>query len=61
MRSKMVAAEGVDFWKCGCEQGFIDQFGRFMSREDAWIAAEKGDQIIRDVAPAGTLYSENLY
>lgn len=47
------------------EQGFIDQHGIFMDRNEAWIVAEAAGQIIRrvggDEADGGTLYSENLY
>ena len=47
------------------EEGFIDQFGAFMSRTEAWQVAEAAGQIIRrvggDDADGGTLYSENLY
>ena len=47
------------------EDGFIDQFGTFFNRQQAWKIAEKRDQIIRrvggDTANGGTLYSENLY
>ncbi len=47
------------------EQGFIDQFGVFMSRTEAWRVASAAGQIIRrvggDNADGGTLYSENLY
>lgn len=49
------------------EQGFIDQFGKFYNRIDAWTIAEMNGQIIRrvggDVTSAGTgrLFSENLY
>jgi hypothetical protein len=42
-------------------QGFIDQYGRFYNREEAWVIAEKNGQIIRDVSAAGMLFSENLY
>lgn len=54
----------------GCEQGFVDQFNNFISREDAWIIASKANQIYRlvggqtsdDVGKPGIkLYSENLY
>ena len=55
--------------QCWCvgehDQGFIDQFGAFMSRTEAWKVAEAAGQIIRrvggDDADSGTLYSENLY
>lgn len=44
------------------EQGFVDQFGNFLSREDAWKVAEQAGQIIRRVGgDGGCLYSENLY
>lgn len=43
------------------EQGFVDQFGNFLTREEAWITAEKNGQIIRTVSSPGILYSENLY
>ena len=49
------------------EQGFIDQFGNFYDRYDAWIIAETNGQIIRRVGGdttldgKGRLFSENLY
>lgn len=47
------------------EQGFIDQFGDFLTRQEAWVIANEQGQIIRrcggDSANGGTLYSENLY
>lgn len=47
------------------EQGFIDQFGDFHTRQEAWKIAEANGQIYRrcggDDANGGTLYSENLY
>lgn len=43
------------------EGGFIDQFGEYLTREEAWKIAEANGQIWREVAPKGTLYSENLY
>jgi hypothetical protein len=54
----------------GCDQGFIDQFNNFISREDAWLIACKANQIYRfcggqtkeDFGKTGIkLYSENLY
>lgn len=45
----------------GAEQGFIDQFGIFLTREEAFIlAAEKGQIKGRPNIP-GTLFSEDLY
>jgi hypothetical protein len=47
------------------EQGFVDQFGTFLTREEAWVVASAAGQIIRrcsgDTVDGGTLYSENLY
>ena len=44
------------------EQGFVTNKYRFVSREEAWIIAEKQGQIIRDHdLCVGTLYSEHLY
>ena len=46
----------------GIEQGFIDQWRVFMTREEAWLVAEAAGQIIyRGNWGAGVLYSENLY
>jgi len=46
-------------------QGFIDQFGDFHTREEAWVIAEKNGQIFRrcggDTLNGGNLFSENLY
>lgn len=44
------------------EQGFIDQKGIFMTREEAWDVAKNANQIIRECGSCeGALYSENLY
>lgn len=44
------------------EQGFIDQQGVFLTREEAWVVATAAGQIIRRVGgDEGCLYSENLY
>lgn len=44
------------------EQGFVDQFGKFYTREEAWMVAQANGQIIRDPdwCP-GSLHSEHLY
>lgn len=46
-------------------QGFIDQHGKFLTREEAWFVALAEGQVIRrvggDSANGGRLYSENLY
>jgi hypothetical protein len=44
------------------EQGFIDQFGVFMTREEAHLVAKAAGQIIRHCGgDGGALFSENLY
>lgn len=49
-------------WRHEAEQGFIDQHGHFLTREEAWVIAEEAGQIIRRVGGDGQrLYSENLY
>lgn len=49
-----------EWW--GCEQGFIDQFCNFLTREEAWKIAEENGQIRnRCGGDNGVLYSENLY
>lgn len=46
-------------------QGFIDQWGVFMDRQEVWKVAEAAGQILHrcggDTSNGGTLYSENLY
>lgn len=43
------------------EQGFVDQFGKFYTREEAYILAKKNNQIIRDHDIEDELFSEHLY
>lgn len=47
------------------EQGFVDQRGNFLTRQEAWKLAKENGQIIRrvgaDTLEGGTLFSENLY
>lgn len=44
------------------EQGFVDQFGNFLTREEAWDIAKARGQILHERSIClGTLYSENLY
>jgi hypothetical protein len=63
MRQNIIAS-GDNF--VGSEQGFVDQFGNFYNREEAWSIAYENNQIIflcagQERKPSGTLYSENLY
>lgn len=44
------------------EQGFIDQFGNFLTRREAWVIALENNQIRRLLgSPDGILFSEHLY
>jgi len=44
------------------EQGFVDQFGNFLTREEAWdIAKARGQIRTENSCCTGTLYSEDLY
>jgi hypothetical protein len=45
----------------GAEQGFIDQFGRFLTRQEAFLIAQSQNQILYPGFDTGTLYSEDLY
>lgn len=41
--------------------GFIDQFGNFLDRKEAYVIANSNNQIIRDHEHTDQLYSEHLY
>lgn len=44
------------------EQGFVDQQGKFMNRQESHDVASAANQIIRRVGgDTGKLFSENLY
>jgi len=44
------------------EQGFVDQFGKFLTRKEARDIAKQKNQIIRRVGgDSQELFSENLY
>lgn len=44
------------------DEGFVDKFGQYHTRESAWIIAVGANQIIRLVDNQTTeLYSENIY
>lgn len=50
-----------DLWR-KAEQGFVDQYGTFLTREEAWAIANKNNQVTRRVGgDEGRLFSENLY
>lgn len=59
MRSQVKDGEGFGGdW----EQGFVNQFCEFLTREEAWEIARKNGQIINhEWDNQKTLYSESLY
>jgi len=61
MHSQIIADGGN--W-ITADQGFIDQFGTYLTRQEAYLIAKENGQIIRDHENADhgqELYSENLY
>lgn len=61
MHAQIARSEGAAFWR-HAEQGFIDQFGDFLTREEAWVVAEAQGQIRHRCGGDGKkLFSENLY
>lgn len=63
MRGQMSASDPEEriIWGLA-EQGFIDQRGEFLTREEAHQVATAAGQIIRRCGgDEGRLYSENLY
>lgn len=57
---RQIETSGAD-WRLA-EQGFVDQRGDFLTREQALIVACGAAQIVRRVGgDHGVLYSENLY
>ncbi len=58
-----INAIGADVLKEWCDlnkmvQGFTDQYGNFLTRQEAYVIAKEAGQIIRDDVHPGTLYSE---
>ena len=48
--------------RSGDDQGFVDQHGKYYTREEAWHIASKNNQLNRLLpGEEGVLYSENLY
>jgi len=59
---KTIKLIGIDAKTCPEEQGFIDQFGNFLTREEALRIATENNQIFRRCGSDHIrLYSENLY
>lgn len=53
--------QGYDTIDCR-EQGFVDQWGNYLTRQEAYVIAERQNQYKPwDPATPGTLYSEDLY
>jgi hypothetical protein len=61
MHSQILASND-DWTKSDVEQGFIDQRGRFLTRQEAFAIATATGQIkYRVGGDKGKLFSENLY
>lgn len=57
----LLPEEDREKWYCA-EQGFVDQFGKFLDRHEAYKIAKAANQIIfRCGGDEGKLFSENLY
>ena len=74
MREIMSKAYGEGYHLLVKTQGFVDQYGKFYDRQEAWKIADKMGQIRRttgweslsnprpaNVGDEGMLFSENLY
>lgn len=62
MRDTVDAVTQYDTGNRKWEQGFVDQHGKFLTREEAWGIALHAGQIINRVDGDGEkLFSENLY
>ena len=55
-----IGADVLHEWchKADMVQGFTDQFGNFLNRQQAYVIAKEAGQIIREDVCPGTLYSE---
>lgn len=61
MRALMLLLGGREAW-LGADQGFVDQFGTFHTREEAHVIATRQGQIFRRCGgDESRLFSENLY
>lgn len=57
-----IRARGMSKTPMEHQQGFIDQHGAFMGREEAYnVAANANQPLIRPAFHPGVLFSENLY
>lgn len=63
MRAQMKEGKGFPYW-LNCDQGFVDQYGVFMDREEAFLIAKENEQIIGETPCCifgKELFSEDLY
>lgn len=61
MRAQIEAHDAPEHWR-GSEQGFVDNYGTFLTREEAYVVAKAARQIRRRCGgDDGVLFSENLY
>lgn len=63
IKSLAYLPEEAKGWGSLSGQGFIDQFGTFYTREEAWLIADAAGQIIEAERgwQTGRLHSEHLY
>jgi hypothetical protein len=64
MHAQIKASNSIESWKLksSVEQGFIDQWGIYMSRTEALEVAKQAGQILRRCGgDQNILFSENLY
>ncbi len=61
MRKTLLRLYGVGYHLKVKDQGFVNQCGEFLTREQAWWIATEQGQIRKQVSSPGELYSENLY
>lgn len=58
--SEWVVARARGYY--ACQQGFVNNKGEFMTRDEAWVIAEKAGQLRPHPSMRpGTLHSEDLY
>jgi len=62
MRAVLRRIYGPDYKYMIVDQGFVNTWGDYLTREEAWVVAEANGQIRRRVGgDDGKLFSENLY
>lgn len=57
---KMMAERGLGA-QAMCDQGFVTDLGRFVSRAEAAMIATRADQLIRKTFPTDLLFSEDVW